>query len=148
MEFVLSLGRSVADKLAILIPVLVWCSAALPAVTLSGALGALLRTGGWRVECGERLFWSWRQEAPGRDILLLMDAVSGFKVICAVHCYLVLRPYCLNRQHNGKRGSTMLFSELEKPEHSGVIFSSPEIDVKLSGWDGDSVPSWTLASDF
>lgn len=63
-----------------------------------------------------------------------MDAVSGFKVFCAVHCYLVLRPYCLNRQHKGERGSTMLFSELEKPEHSeSDFFPSTEIDVKLSG---------------
>lgn len=66
-------------------------------------------------------------EAEGRKhwggtFLLLMDAMSGFKVLCAVHCCPVLRPYCLNRQHSGGRGSTMLFSELEKPEHSGSDF--------------------------
>lgn len=43
----------------------------------------------------------------------------GLRSFVLYICYLVLRPYCLN---SGVRGSTMFFSELEKPEHNGSDF--------------------------
>lgn len=57
----------------------------------------------------------------------------GLSSFVLVHCYPVLRPYCLNRQHGRRRGSTMLFSEVENKNRVGVISSSTEIGIKLSG---------------
>lgn len=65
---------------------------------------------------------------------LTHGAVPGIKVLCAVCCDPLLRPCCLKRERDGRRGSAVLFSEVGKQEERGSdVFQHSNACTALAG---------------